>query len=535
MGKDLVTNKTIVHSQSYDNKGQYTEFKFNFNAFLQHLCTKHAVPSELYDDFMKCNSFSSLCKYVTDNSIIEINSVLDNITQKCTWGWGNKFDEYIISKFIHPVLPKMWYFDEYFTMPSEVNINHFINRSSYPSYLSDEEYKVVKALFDLSGIDPNDMIKSQDFESFKSKLEATSNKITDAMFEYWKTNTNLEIEFASETKNNELILYIRIKNINHRITLPLKNRSKGFAWFFSFLVWFSQIENASKNKYILLLDEPGLNLHASAQDDLLRFLNEKLAPNYQVIYTTHSPFMIDMQNLTIGRTVYDSQDSKIGSIVSEVIQEKDPDTLFPFQAAIGYDLAQNLFISKNNLLVEGVSDLIYLNVISSLLQNMGRIGLSDEITIIPTGGLDKVVSFISLLRGSKLNIACALDRFTDQKSKERLDSLIKQKIVSEKNILFFSNFSSNGYDLEDMFEKKEYLKLFNKAFKNRYEIKLSDIKDNNKPILPQINAFLNIKRFNHFTVADSLLRMPEKSKLLSSTTLDRFEELFNTINPLFNK
>lgn len=85
-------------------------------------------------------------------------------------------------------------------------------------------------------------------------------------------------------------LNIRIYNTKHRVTLPLKNRSKGFLWFFSFLVWFSKIQGKKDTNYILLLDEPGLSLHASAQNDLLRFIEEKLAPEYQVLYTTHSPF-----------------------------------------------------------------------------------------------------------------------------------------------------------------------------------------------------------------------------------------------------
>ena len=123
------------------------------------------------------------------------------------------------------------------------------------------------------------------------------------MFEYWTTNENLEIRFDIEhTTNNIRYLNIRIYNSKHRVTLPLKNRSKGFLWFFSFLVWFSKIQGDKNSNYILLLDEPGLSLHASAQNDLLRFIDEKLAPEYQVIYTTHSPFMIDSLKLNEVRT-----------------------------------------------------------------------------------------------------------------------------------------------------------------------------------------------------------------------------------------
>src|SRR6185369_3952955 len=159
------------------------------------------------------------------------------------------------------------------------------------------------------------------------------------------------------------------------------------------------------SNYILLLDEPGLNIHASAQADLLNFI-ETLSEDYQIIYTTHSPFMVDPVHLERVRTVVEKEN---GSAISDSIQEKDPNTLFPLQAALGYDIAQNLFISTNNLLVEGVSDLIFLEIVLSILQGKGKVGLRDDITVVPVGGMDKVSTFVSLLRGNKLSIACLLD------------------------------------------------------------------------------------------------------------------------------
>ena len=106
------------------------------------------------------------------------------------------------------------------------------------------------------------------------------------MFEYWTTNKNLDIEFNVEHVN-ERILNIRVRNRNYRVSLSLGNRSKGFQ---SFLIWFSKIQDDKNKKYILLLDEPGLSLHASAQNDLLRFIDEKLSVDYQINHS--SPKMI---------------------------------------------------------------------------------------------------------------------------------------------------------------------------------------------------------------------------------------------------
>lgn len=279
----------------------------------------------------------------------------------------------------------------------------------------------------------------------------------------------------------EKYLNIRVWSDKHHISLPLSNRSKGFNWFFSFIVWFSRIQEDKSNQYILLLDEPGLNLHAAAQSDLLNFLDD-LSKEYQIIYTTHSPFMVPYNSLERVRTVYES---KNGTTIKDAIEEKDSDTLFPLQAALGYDIAQNLFINKNNLLVEGVSDLIYLTMISSILEESGLQGIRDDITIVPVGGLDKVTSFISLLKGQNLNIVCALDTFTDQKGKARLNSLIEQKIIKDKSILFFNEFSRNVgniADLEDLFSIEEYLKFFNSAFDEYNNIAASVI-DASKPVI----------------------------------------------------
>lgn len=333
--------------------------------------------------------------------------------------------------------------------------------------------------------------------------------------------------------STEKVLDIRVKSQRHKITLPLDRRSKGFNWFFSFIIWFSKIQADKKSDYILLLDEPGLNLHASAQADLLRFFGD-LSKKYQIIYTTHSPFMVETEHLDRVRTCFETEE---GTIISDSIQEKDPNTLFPLQAALGYDIAQNLFVSKNNLLVEGPADLIYLTVISSILEAEKRTFLNENITIVPVGGLDKVTTFISLLRGSKLNVACLLDTFTDQKGKQKVDDLVMHKIIKEKNIRFFNEFTDNGKsiaDIEDLFDKEEYLNLFNLAFdKEHVKINLSDLDSSIDTILKQINKVINKPRFNHYRPANKLNQLGVDKKYFKPETLNKFEKMFTEINKLF--
>ena len=373
--ESIITGKTFSVTSHYDNKKSTTGIGVNFSVFKDWLITTFDIGDQCKELIHAAESYSELESTVSENNTLpgmkEVKSEIDRIKEN-SGNWSNIPAGYIYKKYVSPAIPKFWYFSDYFSLPCRINLNE-LSAGKPTGNISSEEFKIVQALFELSGLQLSDIQSESNFEAFKAQLEATSNSITDEMFEYWSTNKNLQIRFDIEhASNNVRYLNIRIYNSKHRVTLPLKNRSKGFLWFFSFLVWFSKIQGDKNSKYILLLDEPGLSLHASAQNDLLRFIDEKLAPNYQVIYTTHSPFMIDSLKLNEVRTVFDTQDPKVGSVVSDAVEEKDSDTLFPLQAALGYSIAQNLYISPNNLLVEGISDLVYLNYFFCYSQGDGK-------------------------------------------------------------------------------------------------------------------------------------------------------------------
>lgn len=185
----------------------------------------------------------------------------------------------------------------------------------------------------------------------------------------------------------------------------------------------------------MLLDEPGLSLHALAQDNFLKYI-EDLSDKHQIIYTTHSPFMVPGDTLPRVRMVEDKL--KDGTKITSNILLSDSRTLFPLQAALGYTIAQNLFISKKNLLVEGPADLIYLKFFSSILEEDGREFLRNDITVVPVGGLDKLATFIALLGANELEILVLYDY--NKKPDNRLESLVREKIIKDKNILHYAMF-----------------------------------------------------------------------------------------------
>ncbi len=382
--------------------------------------------------------------------------------------WNSVLVYYIWKKHLKPNIPEFLYFDDYRVLPGKINLLELQRRIEASKTNSDalkDEDKTALSLLKMAGVEIDDLNNSEGYEDIKAKLESISNSITDKVFQYWLQNQELDVEFDIRTDpkdhppyNNGNNLYIRIKNRRHRVTVPFNQRSKGFIWFFSFIVWFDSIKEqlGTKKDIILLLDEPGLSLHALAQADFLRYIDD-LTENHQIIYTTHSPFMVPSNRLHQVRMVEDKQ--KEGTKITSNLSSSDPKTLFPLQAALGYTIAQNLFISKKNLLVEGPADLVFLKFFSALLESKNRTHLSSEITVIPTGGLDKLATFIALLGGNELELVVLHDY--NSKPDARLESLIKDKIISSKYILNYASFrnlkSKNtsllSSDVEDTFTK----------------------------------------------------------------------------------
>lgn len=538
VGKNVFKSSEFSITYRYDNKERtFSNISADIKKFIENKTKELGISSNTTTEkLLKVTSavqFDEVAASFKDDAYVEGFRSLKKYFQ-FEWKYDNPIEEYIIRIYLDTNIPKFLYYDEYYSLPSRISIQKLEQNK-----LQDSEYKTAKALFELSDINTKELIESHEFEDFIAELEATEAIISDELFTYWTTNSNLNISFRidkiiqTDPQNNkriaEHILDIRVKGKN--VSLPLRNRSKGFNWFFSFLVWFKRIQEDADNQYILLLDEPGLNLHASAQADLLRFL-EDLSLNYQIIYSTHSPFMIQPGRLNRVRTVLETDS---GSVISDSIQEKDPKTLFPLQAALGYDIAQNLFVSSNNLLVEGVSDLIILTKISGILEANNRQFLNPEITIVPTGGLGKVATFISLLRGSQLEIACLLDSYTDPAGQAKIDKMIREKIIHRNKIRFFDEFvaGQDKADLEDLFKKSDYLKLFNAAFNEHADIQEADLNASIKTIIIQINEHLGVSRFNHYRPANELIKLAVDDSFFDSETLNRFEKVFEEINKLF--
>lgn len=468
--------------------------------------------------------------------------------------FGSKALWLVVAEHLTALMPKFVYYASYHALPGEVSLNQLVQMEQQQPEQLGFGHKIFKALLSLVGTTPADIDQAQTYEALKAKLEAIGLKLSKEIFDYWSQNRNLEVDFNFDPGrpgdpppfNEGYVFRTRIKNTRHGVSVSFDERSTGFVWFFSFLVWFSQMQREHGDRLVLLLDEPGLSLHGTAQADLLRYINEKLVPSYQVIYTTHSPFMVDPKNLLSVRTVEDvtEGDHVLGTKVGDEVLSTDAETLFPLRAALGYDITQTMFVGEHSLLVEGPSDLLYLLWASEELQSRGRTGLDRRWTITPCGGIRKVASFLSLFGGHQLHVAVFTDLAAGEKKEIR--SLRDRGLLRDGHVLTADMYVDGQAeaDIEDLLGRRFYIGLVNRAYGLRQAQRLKAARPDGSPerVVKQVEDHFrllpaDVPEFEHLTPA---LYLTQHARDLASNpgadeALDRFEALLTALNTLLDQ
>ena len=462
------------------------------------------------------------------------------------------FKRHVWSTYIAHKLPKFLYFDEYYQMKGQVNIQKLKERQATGS-LTESDHPML-GLIELARLDIDQLLAAKDTQALLNRIEGASNHLSKQVLKYWSQNKHILVRFDlrpalaedPEGMQQGMNLWGFVHDTKHLATTRLGARSRGFVWFFSFLAWFSQ-QRKLDIPLILLLDEPGLFLHASAQDDLLRYIEQELKPHHQVIYTTHSPFMVDATRFARIRIVRDksmeSNDelppAQRGTKVLTDVLEADQASLFPLQGALGYDITQTLFLGPNCLIVEGVSDLLYLSTMSGVLASQQRIGLSDAWTITPVGGSDKVTTFVSLLRSQrKMKVATLID--VQKRDAQNIENLYRKKLLAKGNVHTFARYTATSEaDIEDMFEPQLYIDVINAEYAKELgkPIRLDDLGKRPR-ILINIEEWLKANplksgTFSHYRPARYVAEhISALSARMNRETLDRFEAAFKDLNAL---
>lgn len=180
-------------------------------------------------------------------------------------------------------------------------------------------------------------------------------------------------------------------------------RSSGLRYFLSYYIQYLAHEPKRPSE-ILLMDEPDAYLSSQAQQDLLKIFDAFATPDaernpVQVVYVTHSPFLIDKNHADRIRVL----EKGVNDEGTRVVRDASRNHYEPLRSAFGAFVGETTFIGNCNLVVEGVADQILIAGSSAYLRARGTSHLEtldlNHVTIVPAGSASHVPYIVYLARG----------------------------------------------------------------------------------------------------------------------------------------
>lgn len=471
----------------------------------------------------------------------------------------NKETEVDLGKDLLSMMPKFVYYSNYGNLSSRIYLPHAVEwlkgNSVSGIEKNDEQIRTIRILFDFVNLSPEEILesgrdaidlanlgnhyminsptkeqiaKSEDEKEKRSiLLQSASNKLTRSFKDWWKQG-NYKFRFMADGD----YFTILVSDEKRPAEVDLRLRSTGLQWFLSFYLTFLVESEEAHENAILLLDEAGLTLHPLAQKDLVHFFN-RLASKNQLINTTHSPFIVDTDNMDRCKVVYVNEDghTEVSSDLRKNIKN-NLSSVYAVHAALGLGVSDVLLQGCQMVVVEGVSDQYYLNAIKNYLISAKEIRPNKDIIFIPSGGVKNIASISSLIGGKNSDIPYII--IDSDKSGEDLKNKISNGLYknSKDKILEIKDITGMAYsEVEDLFPyslfEKPLLKLFKVAdedFDEEY--------DSSKPIVDQIEEFA---RNNEIVLTSGWkvelakavkIQMQKNKPCVDKETLDNWKELF---------
>ena len=371
--------------------------------------------------------------------------------------------------------PRFVYFSDYKKILGNINLAEFIKESETEASAGIEyidgfdRAETVKNLLYLAEFE---IEKLEEVKNSPSKLikflNIASKKLTERLNPSWKGEA-INVELRLNPGN---ILSVVLSDVHKDGTITntglLNRRAEGFKWTFSFIINFAaETQKAELKEAILLLDEPARNLHPTQQmgiSDLLK----NLAGSNQVLYATHSPFMIF--DYTPGNLLVVELDRK--KHLSKIFYEywkADDATLTPILYGLSKGLVDSItnremgYNSRPLIIVEAMSDTMYLNAFDKFLQDP-NISMN-PLNVVPAYNKNSVLPLSIFYHTHGYNTFVLLDN--DYESNQIAEQLKNNKF-SEPQIIFFESDGNLLQSIEDYMEVDDYLYAVNQT----YEIKL---------------------------------------------------------------
>lgn len=393
-------------------------------------------------------------------------------------------------------------------MPRFILFNDFLDILPFEIPLSQaNDNRPVQDFAKVSGLDLEKIINTTDSQQRRNLLSARSAIISGDFKGYWE---QAELELVAEPDGGNLRL--GVKESGNTTLFKTEQRSKGFQWFLSFYLRLNAEQSQANN--VILIDEPGLYLHAKAQEDVLKVF-ENISKESQVIISTHSPYLIDSHRLDRVRLI--SKDDQTGTRIENKIHKgAEAETLTPIITAIGHDLSNEFsIVGKKNVLLEGISDYYF-------LQALRKSTNTNEVNFIPCVGAPRISQLVSLLIGWDLGFLAVLDN--DPQGKKTAKELREKLLIDDSRIIFISE--ASNFSTEDLFTHDDF---------NNFVLKDEESKNADSETLN--SKFLKDNKLDKVLLAKKFFEAMndgESGIKLSEETLGAFGEVFKKIEKGFN-
>lgn len=446
-------------------------------------------------------------------------------------------------KALHERVPVFVLFSNYFRVRPLIHLQQLAARIANGT-LEDERFDYGNVcLLNLLGFKADELSKMGTAADPKANdpeaMEAFREKLDERQYQLNAAEVRLTREIRSvwnpdESKGEAAKLRLRADGQYLKVTVEddlgveveLDQRSEGFQWLVSFfVVFFAEAQGDHKNA-VLLLDEPGLSLHALKQRDFRETIS-RLAKNNQTLYTTHSPFLVGPGELDIVRVV-EMTNREVGTNVHTSVTANDPAALLPLQEAFGYDLAQSLFTQKQNLILEGLTDYWYVEAVSAMLRDAGDVNLNEKIALVPANAASKVVYFATILHAQGLKVAALLDSDSAGNQAAEQDTLVhtlgNTRILRTKDYL---GDEVKGAEVEDLL-RETLVKVAKDDLSWDVAKTAAD-----QPKRPIVSIFeKEIKGFSKYKLAKAFLRWTRMNAADNLTSAERgqWKKLIEKIN-----
>ncbi|MCK5693902.1 MAG: AAA family ATPase, partial [Bacteroidales bacterium] len=361
---------------------------------------------------------------------------------------------------IFKILPDFEMFEDFSSLlPNRIDLEDIIRANKHA-----EGYKAAINFLTITGLEYS-FFQQPSSRILKQKIENLNGELTLNFQDFWRQNVgknnkikiNFELSHYDHTnpeKSGKPFIEFWIKDEKER--LYPKQRSRGVRWFLSFFLELkaTAMDKSKRNK-VLLIDEPAVSLHARAQEDVLKVFDD-IKEQVQIIYTTHSPHLVDVNKLyrilAVQRAIEDDMKSETLVYSARSLKSATADTLSPIYSTMGARLSQQEIIkSFNNVIVKDLATYYFLKAVVALT------GFEKECYFLPASGAESIPMMVNILMGWGIEYIILIfgnseERLVHEKlMKEQYDNKID---LANKQMIFIEDYP----DTEDIFSTIDFKK-----------------------------------------------------------------------------